>query len=550
MESPWEEVPREQRRRGAAGEAADVNGKGDAGSLLTAELVTLHARAFGLVFGRCGGVRMSLTKYSAPKSVLQRGTGAMWVSKRRLLQWMRTETDWLGPSPAAGAGATATPPPTPVAEVGSPVTPPSEAGEKGAAATRSSSPVDAALDADAQAKAEAILMTLVEGGVLLGRGSGGRKSIDSPATFIRYAIAYPLQHSGSRALNTLVSLPRGAVLESRYDARLLALELENVMDQLLPDVTSPNGESVDYAAVRRHPQFPRWLALATLLAWCRHPDDSLPADSEKVAFYVNIHNMMAIQTKATVHAAAPRRQADGTLARARGYPNLYELEMFLHKTYLVLCGELVSLCTLKNAVIRGQRLRGGRTTSCLSALAVKQVDPRVHFVLNWGAKSCPALRTLHLKECDAELDAATAAFLADRRQVEVVERNHTLTMSRLFLWYRGDFTKARTDLGLLEWMQAHASDPSAATTARLREVVSEMRRREGTIRNERKQRLAKRKQNTAMVAVQWRALWPGDWFRPNGSLPAAWRLRYRRFDYGDNAFGAGHHHVFLPENMC
>ena len=47
----------------------------------------------------------------------------------------------------------------------------------------------------------------------------------------------------------------------------------------------------------------------------------------------------------------------------------------------------------------------------LENLQVAESDYRIHFALNCGAKSCPAIRIYSAKDLDRELELNTKAFL-------------------------------------------------------------------------------------------------------------------------------------------
>ncbi len=69
-------------------------------------------------------------------------------------------------------------------------------------------------------------------------------------------------------------------------------------------------------------------------------------------------------------------------------------------------------------------------------------DPRVHFVLNCGAVSCPKLFAIALPEDDADLDRilrdATKRFLHDGGLV-VDHEGKQLRYSKIFEWYKDEF---------------------------------------------------------------------------------------------------------------
>jgi hypothetical protein len=73
-------------------------------------------------------------------------------------------------------------------------------------------------------------------------------------------------------------------------------------------------------------------------------------------------------------------------------------------------------------------------------LRIRYHEPRIHFVLNCAAVSCPELpgRALTGDRLEDDLEAATRGFLADRRRNRV-EHGRELWLSPIFDWYAEDF---------------------------------------------------------------------------------------------------------------
>ncbi len=105
-------------------------------------------------------------------------------------------------------------------------------------------------------------------------------------------------------------------------------------------------------------------------------------------------------------------------------------------------GELVfSANDVEHGVLRGNR------PSPLSAVApfpagdrrlahaIVPADPRIHFAISCGARSCPPVRMYHAERLDEELEAAARAFVNQ----EVTLDGGTLTASSIFHWFRVDF---------------------------------------------------------------------------------------------------------------
>jgi len=76
------------------------------------------------------------------------------------------------------------------------------------------------------------------------------------------------------------------------------------------------------------------------------------------------------------------------------------------------------------------------------SLRVAERDPRIHFALNCGARSCPPIAAYTPAGIDDQLDVATESYLS--RHVRYDPEGGLLGrgvvhVPRLFLWYRGDF---------------------------------------------------------------------------------------------------------------
>ena len=73
-------------------------------------------------------------------------------------------------------------------------------------------------------------------------------------------------------------------------------------------------------------------------------------------------------------------------------------------------------------------------------------DPRIHYGLNCAAIGCPNLRAEAFKgnSLDRALDEQTRAFINNSRGAFVEDSK--LTVSRIFLWYAGDYGEGEADI--------------------------------------------------------------------------------------------------------
>ena len=74
-------------------------------------------------------------------------------------------------------------------------------------------------------------------------------------------------------------------------------------------------------------------------------------------------------------------------------------------------------------------------------LRAKFDEPRIHFAINCASLSCPKLRNEAYKagKLNAQLDEQTRDFLSDTTR-NIIQAEH-LRISRIFLWFGGDFKK-------------------------------------------------------------------------------------------------------------
>jgi len=138
----------------------------------------------------------------------------------------------------------------------------------------------------------------------------------------------------------------------------------------------------------------------------------------------------------------------GTQLLLDGRPALYESRLrvvrFFRAPALTVGGTSLSLDRIENGLLRGGRSKYGLgylpkllVTSFEHRHRLQSCDPRIHFALNCGAASCPAIRAYEPNVVDEQLDLATRTYL-DATVTYDAERG-VVRVPRVFLWYRGDF---------------------------------------------------------------------------------------------------------------
>lgn len=124
-------------------------------------------------------------------------------------------------------------------------------------------------------------------------------------------------------------------------------------------------------------------------------------------------------------------------------PALFESKWkFFRATAITVAGVKLSLDDIEHGILRNRKSKYGfgylprLRRSGLSEFRL-QVDPRIHFALNCGAASCPAIRSYLPARVDEQLDLATEVYLEET--VQYSPDQDRIVVPRLCLWYIGDF---------------------------------------------------------------------------------------------------------------
>ncbi|QTE21367.1 DUF547 domain-containing protein [Polaribacter cellanae] len=152
----------------------------------------------------------------------------------------------------------------------------------------------------------------------------------------------------------------------------------------------------------------------------------LKTDNQKIAFWVNVYNSF-IQISLTEN---PKEYED------RG--------AYFKKPRVKIAGETLSFDEIEHDILRRSRvklswgyLRKYFRPKYERKLRVKNIDWRIHFALNCGAKSCPPVAKFTPEDLDKEFDFMTTEYL--KEQTTYNKETRTAKSVSLFSWFRADF---------------------------------------------------------------------------------------------------------------
>ena len=228
------------------------------------------------------------------------------------------------------------------------------------------------------------------------------------------------------------------------DARVVALDLRERILSLYDEFLSDDGTYVDYAAMKQSTKFAEYeaateeLQTVSLLSLTR---------SEKIAFFVNLYNALVVHV--TVVAGPSVNVWD-------------RLTYFDRHAYQIggsnyTCDDMEHGCLRGNkpgaasvgAIVGMPSLSRGPFDSIKDPRRVNSIvppDPRIHFALVCGAKSCPPIRVYDGENLETQLALAAAAFVESETLIDKSEsddgktKHPVVTTSKIIgEWYKWDF---------------------------------------------------------------------------------------------------------------
>jgi hypothetical protein len=184
--------------------------------------------------------------------------------------------------------------------------------------------------------------------------------------------------------------------------------------------------TVQYENIRGSEAFERFKSLSGKLRSYNY--QSLRTREQKLAFWINIYNITVIH--GVIELSIQRS--------VRDFPHFFD-----RVTYEI-GGYYFSLNDIEHGILRGNRrppyrlFKPFRGSDTRSELALVPMDPRIHFALVCGARSCPPIGFYEADQIDFQLQLAAASFI-NSPQVAIEQQEMAVSISMIFKWYKIDF---------------------------------------------------------------------------------------------------------------
>nr|GEX68214.1 glutaredoxin-related protein [Tanacetum cinerariifolium] len=235
------------------------------------------------------------------------------------------------------------------------------------------------------------------------------------------------------------------------DAKIVSQRLAKIMSAILKSYASEDGCHLDYLGISKSEEFQRYVNLMQEL---QRVDISTLSDSERLAFFLNLHNAMVIYDIINIghleDAVIDRRSFDTDF--------IYVIRGFLY-----------SLTTIINGVLRNNQRAPYSFTKPFGSedkrlkLAFPKVNPLIHFGICSGSKSSPPVRFFTPHGVESELRFAAREFLQkDGIQVDIAKR--TMHLTRIFKWFSVDFGLEKQ---ILKWIIGYLDATKAGLLSHL-----------------------------------------------------------------------------------
>lgn len=212
---------------------------------------------------------------------------------------------------------------------------------------------------------------------------------------------------------------------NQKSAAEIATEINKKILQLFGEYISEDGKSVSYSGIQKSSEFIDYVEQTKALNFAEITELN---ETERKVFFLNLYNALVIH---------------GYIASGVPSSSLNKLSFFKTTCYkLSVKGKAIpfSLDDIEHGILRGNRkhpvgLLGTQFSSSdpQMELVMKTVDPRIHFALVCGAKSCPPIRVYTLSNLEVGLNAAAKGFCNDESNFKFDSKTNKVNSFIAFL---------------------------------------------------------------------------------------------------------------------
>lgn len=255
--------------------------------------------------------------------------------------------------------------------------------------------------------------------------------------------------------------PENDILNAASDLVELKPDLSTRLMETVKAIKSAYyaNETLDYAALKASPEYRILLQLTAEL----RVFDPLTIEGAvgQRALWINLYNLLILHAVIAYDVQGSPRDVKG----------------FFSKAAYVINGLRFSANDIEHGVLRANdgypyvptpQFRAGDAR----LRYVLELDARIHFALNCASASCPPIAVYTADQLDSQLDMAARAFI-NGGGIEVDVARGVVRLSKIFQWYRNDFSTDKGHAPLLAMIAGYLVDEEPRTV--LQERASSLR---------------------------------------------------------------------------
>ncbi len=205
----------------------------------------------------------------------------------------------------------------------------------------------------------------------------------------------------------------------------LSQEMLSAVREIKSHYYSEQGR-VNYQAIRGSDEYRYYKRLAARLK--DYDLHLLKGTREKLAFWINLYNTIVVDGIIALGIKSSVKEAIGFFTRVG-----YRISGLRFSPDEIEHGILRANARPPSRVFRPFGFRDPRR-----AFSLEQVDPRIHFALVCGSRSCAPIRFYTPERIEEELDLAALNFI-NSSEVIVLPEEERVVLSMILKWYEDDF---------------------------------------------------------------------------------------------------------------
>ncbi|TFG37708.1 MAG: DUF547 domain-containing protein [Syntrophobacterales bacterium] len=202
---------------------------------------------------------------------------------------------------------------------------------------------------------------------------------------------------------------------------------------------------VDYEQLKDSPEYRSYRILTNGLR--QFDPEMIMGRKEKIAFWINLYNTIVVDAIVTL----------GITASVQEVPGFFRNVKYRIGNYIFSADDIEHGILRSNARPLFSPFRPFRPRDPRKAFILFPVDPRIHFALVCGSRSCAPIDYYDAETIYDQLEVAAKSFV-NSSEVLILPEEKKILMSEIFRWYEKDFGGLR---GIKDFLTDYLVDSKA-----------------------------------------------------------------------------------------